>query len=228
MKVNVNSLSGALKRQRREAAAGLVFAAAEAVLAREGFERATMQEIAREAGCAAGTLYLYFKSKEELLNELVARHLRQLEAAYRDLVARTPDALEQLRLGVLETLRYCGAHQAVFGLWCGSALGGRSDLPSPLRGAALEAYQALRKLDLEAMRRAQEAGAVRKDIPAEELVELMHGLCNAVLARWSASRAGPEIETRMRVLWSFLTGGLGVPAGRTGEGGEGHERRQTG
>ena len=224
MKVNVRSLSVALKLQRREAAAGLVFAAAEAVIAREGFERATMQEIAREAGCAAGTLYIYFKSKEELLNELVARHLRQLEAAYRRLAAETPDALEQLRLGVLETLRYCGAHQAVFGLWYSAGLGGRADVQSSLRGEALEAYQALKKLDLEVMRRAQEAGAVRKDIPAEELVELTHGLCNTVLARWSASRAGPEIETRMRVLWGFLTGGLGAPARRMGEVRGGHER----
>jgi AcrR family transcriptional regulator len=212
MKVNDRSLSSALKRQRREAAAGLVFAAAEAVIARKGFERATMQEIAREAGCAAGTLYIYFKSKEELLDELVARHLRQLGAAYRSLVAGTPDALEQLRLGVQETVRYCGAHQAVFGLWYNSALGGRADLQSSLRGEALEAYLVLKKLDLEVMQRAQEAGAVRKDIPAEELVELMHGLCNAVLARWSGSAAAPAAETRMRVLWGFLAGGLGVRA----------------
>jgi AcrR family transcriptional regulator len=210
MRLNDRSLSGALKQQRREAAAGLVFAAAEAVLARQGFDRTTMQDIAREAGCAAGTLYLYFRSKEELLNELVARHLRELEASYRRILTETPDELEQLRLGVLAMLRHFGAHQAVSALWYRSGSGGRADIAASLRGEALAAYQALREMDLDVMRRAQRAGAVRRDLRAEELVELMHGLCNAVLARWSVAPSAATIESRMNVLWGFLTGGLGV------------------
>lgn len=39
---------------------------------REGFYHLNMKNIAREAGIAAGTIYLYFKGKEELINALYA------------------------------------------------------------------------------------------------------------------------------------------------------------
>lgn len=39
---------------------------------RQGFYHLNMKSIAKEAGVAAGTIYLYFKSKEELINALYA------------------------------------------------------------------------------------------------------------------------------------------------------------
>jgi len=66
-----------------------------------GYRRTSMEDIARAAGVAKGTLYLYFTSKEELF-EAIARMLaaRMLvgiqEAAARDL------PLEEQLLGVLD------------------------------------------------------------------------------------------------------------------------------
>ncbi len=39
---------------------------------REGFYHLNMKNIAKEAGVAAGTIYLYFKGKEDLINALYA------------------------------------------------------------------------------------------------------------------------------------------------------------
>src|SRR5207249_11783913 len=43
-----------------------ILAAAAGVFARKGFDRATVTEIARAAGLAEGSIYNYFRSKEEL------------------------------------------------------------------------------------------------------------------------------------------------------------------
>ncbi|RFB78306.1 TetR/AcrR family transcriptional regulator [Methylovirgula sp. 4M-Z18] len=48
-----------------------VLAGARAVFLREGFDGASMNEIAREAGVSKGTLYVYFSSKENLFAQLV-------------------------------------------------------------------------------------------------------------------------------------------------------------
>lgn len=48
-----------------------ICAAALDVFARKGFAAARLDEIARQAGVSKGTLYLYFKSKEELFQVLV-------------------------------------------------------------------------------------------------------------------------------------------------------------
>lgn len=47
-----------------------IFKATIKLVSKKGFHSMPMSLIANEAGVAAGTIYLYFKSKEELLNEL--------------------------------------------------------------------------------------------------------------------------------------------------------------
>ncbi len=55
-------LTGKRKKEILEAAAR--------VFARKGFHKATMKEIAQEAGIAPGTIYLYFRNKQDLLVSL--------------------------------------------------------------------------------------------------------------------------------------------------------------
>src|SRR6187455_2658816 len=47
-----------------------ILLAAERIFAQHGFFAARVSEIAKEAGVADGTIYLYFKSKDELLISL--------------------------------------------------------------------------------------------------------------------------------------------------------------
>jgi AcrR family transcriptional regulator len=70
-----------------------------------GVRKTTMQEIARDAGVAVGTLYLYFKDKDDLLvactDEYVTRHHRQAEA----ILASNASAADKLRRYVLDRFR---------------------------------------------------------------------------------------------------------------------------
>jgi AcrR family transcriptional regulator len=50
-----------------------ILAAASRVFARQGFHRTTVRQVAQEAGIADGTIYLYFRSKQELLLALLGR-----------------------------------------------------------------------------------------------------------------------------------------------------------
>jgi len=50
-----------------------ILVAASRVFARQGFHRTTVREVAREAGIADGTIYLYFASKQELLLALLGQ-----------------------------------------------------------------------------------------------------------------------------------------------------------
>jgi AcrR family transcriptional regulator len=63
------------RREREIAHARLdILEAAVRAFARSGLHRTTMQEIAREAGYTAASLYTYFKSKQEIV-EAMANHL---------------------------------------------------------------------------------------------------------------------------------------------------------
>lgn len=63
----VARLTPAARRALTEERRAQILAAAARVFAREGYERATVAEIAREAGVAAGSIYSYYKNKADLL-----------------------------------------------------------------------------------------------------------------------------------------------------------------
>ena len=73
-----------------------ILAAAERIFARHGFFAARVSEIAREAGVADGTIYLYFKSKDDLLISLFENRMSQVNEKLRLAIADRPPA-EQLR-----------------------------------------------------------------------------------------------------------------------------------
>jgi len=93
-----------------------IAAAALEVFAREGFLRATMAQIARQAGISTGNIYRYHATKEGLFEELIGdelpatltRLLKRRVAALRgvsDVGALKPNAPYHLLAG--EMLRYC-------------------------------------------------------------------------------------------------------------------------
>ena len=58
-----------------------IFNATIKLLTENGFDQTPMSLIAKEAGVAAGTIYLYFKNKEELINRLYLELKERLTAA---------------------------------------------------------------------------------------------------------------------------------------------------
>lgn len=88
-----------------------ILSAAERIFARHGFFAARVSEIAKEAGVADGTIYLYFKSKDDLLISLFERRMTQVNEALRAAVAAVPPA-QQLRTFIQTYLQLLAAEPA--------------------------------------------------------------------------------------------------------------------
>jgi len=84
-----------------------ILAAAERVFAKRGFFAARVSEIAKDAGVADGTIYLYFKSKDDVLISLFESRMKQVNAVLREAVATVPATkpIEQLRAFIRTYLR---------------------------------------------------------------------------------------------------------------------------
>src|SRR3977135_71661 len=74
-----------------------ILVAAERIFARHGFFAARVSDIAREAGGADGTIYLYFKSKDDLLISLFEDRMDRVNANLREALESGKNACERLR-----------------------------------------------------------------------------------------------------------------------------------
>ncbi|XHR29984.1 MAG: TetR/AcrR family transcriptional regulator [Chthoniobacteraceae bacterium] len=84
------------KLQRRQA----ILDAAERVIALRGFHGASMDQIAQEAEFAPGTLYLYFKDKNQLYAVLFLRKLTEMVEEIEEAGRSVSDPLDGLRKAI--------------------------------------------------------------------------------------------------------------------------------
>jgi len=85
------------------------------VFTRMGFDAASMSDITREAGVSKGTIYVYFKNKEDLFLALIARQREVLFGNLRQLLDEgrpVPETLEQYGLMLARTLLSADAIRA--------------------------------------------------------------------------------------------------------------------
>ncbi len=67
------------------------------VFARQGFYQSTVAQIAREAGVADGTIYLYFKNKDDILVQFFSYRTKQVFERFRAEVNKSDNSLDKLR-----------------------------------------------------------------------------------------------------------------------------------
>ncbi len=74
-----------------------ILEAAVKVFADQGFFQATISQIAKKAGVADGTIYLYFKNKDDILVQIFEVKTKQVFARFKKEVDKADDALGKLR-----------------------------------------------------------------------------------------------------------------------------------
>ena len=67
------------------------------VFADHGFHQSTVSQIAKKAGVADGTIYLYFKNKEDILVQIFNYKTKQIFERFRDVVDSADNPIEKLR-----------------------------------------------------------------------------------------------------------------------------------
>lgn len=92
--IGVHTLGTAERREReREQIRTLILEAARDILSEQGFAALSMRGIAERIEYSPGTIYLYFKDKDDLIREVVKAGFERLEAAIRDMLATLPETM---------------------------------------------------------------------------------------------------------------------------------------
>lgn len=150
-----------------------ILAAAEQVFAGRGASAST-EEVAAEAGVAIGTVFRHFPTKQDLLSAIVKELLERLTAEVTALATADPaTALFEFFTSVVEQ---AAAKRTVVELLAEGGV--RVGVAEPLRGLA----DALGVL----LARAQDAGAVRREVRLDEVLALLTATAQGALhGNWS-------------------------------------------
>src|SRR5207237_2579970 len=91
--------------------------AARRVFGKSGFEAATIAEIAREAGVAKGTVYLYYRSKRSIYWAALREGIAELDARTRKRVRRAATLHDAIREFILTKVEYFDERRDFFRIY---------------------------------------------------------------------------------------------------------------
>jgi len=173
------------------------------VFAERGFFNAQVADVARAAGVAAGTVYLYFKSKDDLLVSIFERSMREGLAKGRAAVAQPCDPRERL-------LRLARAHLARLGHDRNLAIVFQVELRQSTK--FMERFSATLLRDYlglirEAIADGQREGLFRADVKATAMAKMLFGALDEMATNWILSRRRYSLEADAdTVVELFLNG----------------------
>jgi TetR/AcrR family transcriptional regulator, fatty acid metabolism regulator protein len=160
--------------------------AAVRVFARNGFYNSRVSDIAREAGIASGTIYLYFKTKDEILVTLFREKMAAFVSAMRTEISRekNPEAkirrLVRLHFEVLEASPDM-AEVVQVELRQGQKF---------FRGASAHEISAYFDLIGSILHEGVAGGVFRRDLPLKVATKMLFGAMDQVTTSWVLGKRG--------------------------------------
>lgn len=194
------------KKNMRETFEQEIISAAGEEFGERGLESFSLRQLALRLGCSPGTLYLYFKNKEDLLQAVVEKSFEQLLKVIGE-QPKTGDMLADLR-------QWFHAY-VEFGLGAPNEYRCAFMLPSVSRAQPYRPHTAFDLLRTH-IKTGMENGSFRKK-PVDEAAQVIwagaHGLTSLLIAR----PAFPWVERKRLVdaMADALIDGLLVPHGKT-------------
>jgi AcrR family transcriptional regulator len=210
-----------VSRQRREEKRGRIIQAAARVFARNGYAGTLVADIAVEAGIGKGTVYQYFKGKEDLLFAVFDWYMEEIGAATTvGISALTQPASEKLTSLGRAVVQACAEMGDMYALviefWAASA---SSKIEGRFKEVFQQGYAQYREVVAALIAEGVERGEFRLDADAANLAATLVGTWDALgLQAWFEPGFDPVAanESFMTVFIDGLKGSDGSRRNREG------------
>jgi TetR/AcrR family fatty acid metabolism transcriptional regulator len=197
-----------LGRQRQDGKHQKILKAASKIFAKRGFHNARVSEIAREANVADGTIYLYFKNKDDILIHLFEETMDGILRSMREEIQPLTDPVEKLRVFVRRHLRLVEENP---------------DLADVIQVELRQSNKFMKDYDnrkfqeylnlvAEIVREGQQMGALRADINPSIAKRVIYGALDELSTIWVLSRKRDRsVEQVARQVSDIIISGLVQP-----------------
>ncbi|HEX5890878.1 MAG TPA: TetR/AcrR family transcriptional regulator [Pyrinomonadaceae bacterium] len=181
-----------------------ILRAAITVFAHNGYFNSKVADIAREAGVADGTVYLYFKSKEEILHSIFDRSVDEALALAREQIELITDPRDKLRRIAFLHLERLGADRdlaVVFQV----ELRGSTKFMEEFSAAGFAEYLTLIRTTFE---EGQRAGVFRSDLNSNVVAKIVFGALDEMATNWILSKRRYKLAPMADQVLDILLNGV--------------------
>ncbi len=181
-----------------------ILRAATDVFAQSGYFNAKVSEIARTAGVADGTIYLYFDGKEDLLVSIFRDHTRNyLQSLERDL-CQSNKSDQRIRIAIRHHLETLGRDRAL-------AIVAQVELRHSLKFMTLLSHQEvadylniLRKI----VEQGQSEGVFRRNLNPQLVAKAVFGILDEMVTSWVLSEKIYDLAAQADQISDLVLNGL--------------------
>ena len=187
-----------------------ILRAATDTFAARGFFHAQVADVARAAGVAAGTVYLYFRGKDDLLISIFERTMTEAIAEGRETVGTLADPVDRLREIARLHLGRLGRDRSlaiVFQI----ELRQSTKFMERFSSTQLREYLGIIR---DVIAEGQATGAFRRNLNPTLAAKLFFGALDEMATNWILSRRRYALIGEADAIVDLFVGGVGAESGR--------------
>ncbi|MFC1516122.1 TetR/AcrR family transcriptional regulator [Thermodesulfobacteriota bacterium] len=184
----------------------LILEAAVKVFAEQGFFQSTISQIAKEAGVADGTIYLYFKNKDDILNQFFTYKTRQVFAGFREQVDKADNTADRLRNLIRRHLEEFQRDRNMAVVYQAETHQSKRLMEEQIK----EMSKMYLDIISEIIELGQEEGTIRKDLYIGLVKRVILGAVDEVINTWLHSKSSYDLVSMTDPLVELLLRGIGT------------------
>ncbi|UCD57099.1 MAG: TetR/AcrR family transcriptional regulator [Candidatus Hydrogenedentota bacterium] len=181
-----------MAKKKSEYVRKTILDAAVKVVAQKGYYNAKTAEIAKQAGVASGTIYNYFKGKDDILISVFNERLGDMVATLRGAMKRMEDVDSKISLIVTSVMQLFQTDRDLAEILVVELRQSAKFLKSTAMLKLLEFLELIEEVIIEGRSR----GMYRKEVDPAMIAVLLVGCMEAVLSMWIISDLVPEFKKK--------------------------------
>jgi len=182
-----------------------ILEAAIKIFARQGYFNATISQIAKEAGVADGTIYLYFQGKEDILNHFFWYKTGHIFERFQKEVNKADNSLDKLRTLIYRHLLEFESDRDMAVVYQVETRLRRRLSDQRVKEMSNMYFDLLAKI----IRQGQNEGMIRNDLPITLVKQTIIGAVDEVITTWLYSSRQYELLSMADPLVDILIKGIG-------------------
>ena len=184
-----------------------ILSAAEKVFATKGFFPTTMNEIAETAEFGTGTLYKYFKSKEDLYFTLIDEKTEEINRLVKTELSQKTSPIERIKKVLRLQFEFIERNRDFFRIYASEHTRFEWTVKDELGKDLHEKMVAYIHLLAGVMREGIEAGEF-KPLNPMDLAHALVGIVNSFVFEWIISRESYPLSSKLETVLEIFFGGV--------------------